>query len=165
MSTGKYNLIQLNSIYLTNDATSTGTPCKTSVSGLDALTFDFTGVTVLALDGTPYNQVFDNYKKGLPLTIKITQTTDTRLDELASLLTTLVTAESSVLVQITGSTGDFTLNCLPAFPKPLEFSGDFQNSYVKDITLNFVVQSAAYPVTLSTGAFTLTGVSIGASVV
>lgn len=160
MVTGKYNLIQLGSVYITADGTSSGKPCRAEVEGLDALSSDYTGVTVIALDGTPYNQIQQTAKKGLPLVIKIFQTTDTRLDALKSQIESLISGFSSVLVQITGSTGTFAVNCLPAFPKPLEFTGEFQNSYIKNITLNFVVQSQAYILTVNPGALTLTGQSV-----
>jgi hypothetical protein len=105
---------------------------------------NYTGNTVIALSGMPYNQIFQNTLKGLFFTIKVFQTLDTRLDSLFTLLGTMLSGSTTVQVDIEGDTGDFSVNCLPAYrgdTPPIGFTGAFQSNQIKDITINFVIES------------------------
>lgn len=153
----RYNTIQIDSIYLTSTGLSNGSPCKSSVEGLDALSLDYQGQTVIALDGTPYNQYTTNNKRGLPLKIKLSQLSETVLESLIALMDSTISGATTNLIRITGDTGDFVLNCLPAFPQPIEFPGDFQNDRIRDVTLNYVVNSQTYILTATAGTLSITG--------
>src|SRR5687768_7488140 len=69
-TTGRYNLISLGSIYFTKTGLSTGAPCRTEVTGLDALSLSFTGQTIIAIDGTPYVQTVSPIR-GVPVSVRI----------------------------------------------------------------------------------------------
>lgn len=156
-TTGRHNLIRINSVWLTSTGLSGGTPCKTSVEGLDALKSNYTGVTVIALDGTPINQVHRNNKKGLPLSITIETVLQAEFNTLSSLLETALFGSSNVTVYISGTLGTFNFSCLPAFPKPLEFPGEFQNTRISNIKLNFVIADDLFILAAEEASLTLTG--------
>jgi hypothetical protein len=156
-TTGRYNLIRINSVYLTSTGLSGGTPCKTSVEGLDALKSNYTGSTVIALDGTPINQVYKNNKRGLPLSITIETAEQAEFNSLSALLETALFSSSEISVYINGTLGTFLFSCLPSFPKPLEFPGDFQNTRIANIKLNFVIADDLYILAAEAGSISLTG--------
>lgn len=162
--TGRYNLIQIDSLFMTSTGLSTGSPCRSSVSGLDWLSFDYQGQTLIALDGTPYNQYTTTYKRGLPLQFKFNQMSESVLESLISLISSTISGSTTNLIRITGDTGDFVLNCLPMFPKPIEFSGEFQTDQIKDVTLNYIVNSQTYLVAFNAGVYTISGSSITVTV-
>jgi hypothetical protein len=157
--TGKYSLVRINSTWITATGLSTGKPCRTIIDGLDALKSNYTGSTIIALDGTPINQVYKNNKRGLPLSITIETAEQAEFNSLSALLETALFSSSEISVYINGTLGTFLFSCLPAFPKPLEFPGDFQNTRIANIKLNFVIADDLYILAAEPGSLILTGAS------
>jgi hypothetical protein len=157
--TGKYSLVRINSTWITATGLSTGKPCRTIIDGLDALKSNYTGSTIIALDGTPINQVYKNNKRGLPLSITIETAEQAEFNSLSALLETALFSSSEISVYINGTLGTFLFSCLPSFPKPLEFPGDFQNTRIANIKLNFVIADDLYILAAEPGSLILTGAS------
>lgn len=137
----RYNLISIAGLYLTTDATSTGDLCRTEVTGLDAASFNSQGQTILAIDGTAYNQIVITNKKGLPLRIEAEQMSKELFDDLIAAIDEAMTDETTVAVSITGDTGTFSFTCLPRLPDPVEFPGSFIEERIRSVAFNFVIQS------------------------
>lgn len=156
----RYNTITIGGTYLTDTGAAGGSPCRTEVRGLESLLFNFTGSQFVALDGTPYVQTLDNQKRGLPLSVQIAQVSKSVFETLVGTIQSAVSSSSGILVTITGDTGTFRLNCLPAFPKPLEFPGTFVNERISDVTLNFTVSSDDNMLSASAGSHALAGQTV-----
>lgn len=156
----RYNTITIGGTYLTDTGAVGGSPCRTEVRGLDSLLFDFTGNQFIALDGTPYAQTLDNQKRGLPLSIQIAQVSKTVFETLVGTVQSAVSSSSGIVVTVSGDTGTFRLNCIPAFPKPVEFPGTFINERITDVTFNFTVASDAGSLSVSPLAYAVTGQAV-----
>lgn len=158
---GRYNLIQIGSAYLTSDGTASGDRCRTQVTGLGSLSLDFTGNVITALDGTPYVQVLQNRRRGLPLSVTAAQMSKALFEQLVGIVQTAVSTSTTIDVRVSGDTGVFSFKCVPGFPNPVEFPGTFIEGRVFDVTLNFIVKdnklaAEAGTLTLTGGAATLT---------
>jgi hypothetical protein len=160
MTTGRYNLISLGSIYFTKTGLSTGVPCKTEVTGLDALAVSHTGQTIIAIDGTPYVQTVAPIR-GTPISILLSVMEESVYHSVRSAINTAVSGSTTLtLTLLNGAFGDYKLTVYPSFPQPITFKGDFQSGRVKDVTLNFTVSSVGYPLSVAPGALDLTGQSV-----
>ena len=60
-----YNRVKIGPVYLTDDGTALGLPCRCEVQGADRLKLGKTGTVRLAADGTPYQYSMPNSGKGL----------------------------------------------------------------------------------------------------
>lgn len=159
MTTGRYNLISLGSIYFTKDGLSTGFPCKTTVTGLDALVMGITGQTIIAIDGTPHVQG-PQPVKGVPVSITISQMEEAVFESVRVAITAAAIGSTTLTLTLTGGAfGDFKLTVYPSFPQPMNFVGEFQSGRVKDVTLNFTVSTLGHLLDVSPGTLTLTGQS------
>lgn len=154
---GRYNTISIGSVYLTDTGAAGGSNCKTEIRGLDSLSFKHTGTVFTALDGTPYIQTVYNERKGLPLSIVIGQCSKTVFEALIGAIQSAITNSTTLDVRIAGDTGTFNFNCLPSFPKPVEFPGTFVNERIQDVTLNFVVASENGVLGAASATYSVTG--------
>jgi len=134
--TGKYNLVQLNSIYFTKDGLVTGKPCKTQITGLDALKITTAVQVQFALDGTPYLQT-SSAQKGLPVGIKYDSMQQSVFDDVVTEIQSAVDGSTSLSLSVTGDTGSFSLALVPA-EKSVVFSGDFNNGQIQNGSFNFL---------------------------
>jgi hypothetical protein len=137
----RFNSVSLDSVYLTDDGTSGGIGCKCEISGIDGLKSSYAGNVVTAVDGTPHAFILPNIGQGVPLVIKPYVITSALLGSLNSLFNTAISGDAAINVLIAGDTGSFDLSCIPALPKPLEFSGKFLNGRIYDVAINLVVVS------------------------
>jgi hypothetical protein len=137
----RFNLIQIGTLYLTDDETSTGLKAKTTVSGLDDLLNAYTGATVIPISGKPFNFTRVNDGAGVFLQLKPYVVDSDLLSDLNDLFNTALAGDSTINVVITGDTGSFDLECKPRLPKPLEFSGKFINGKIFDLSINLTVDS------------------------
>jgi hypothetical protein len=145
ISTGKYNLIQIGSIYLTDTGLSSGTPCKTEVPTLEGLLLTKTGSVQLAIDRTPYLQIVDNSKKGELVPIICDSLMQSVYNSLIAAHQAALDNKVPIAIIITGDTGTFNLTVYPSlgsrdgrFPQSIQPSGEFQNGRIKRVTLNYI---------------------------
>jgi hypothetical protein len=133
----KFYLIQLNSVYLTSDGTSSGKRCKLTVSGVENLVRTRTGFTSLAIDGTPVTQIVEQNGKGFAVEISIETLTKTVFDDLIELINNALVQSATIDLIGTGETGNFNVDVIPLMPNPFSFES-FRNNYIKNVALRFV---------------------------
>lgn len=155
----RYNTIRIGSTYLTDDGTSTGSPCRATVSGLGALWLDHAGVQFLALDGTPYTQVRQTNGRGSAVTVEVEQMPKTMFEAVIGTVQQAAAYSSTVVVDVAGDTGEFHLVCVPQFPEPVVIGGQFINGRVRGVTFNFTVVSRyqAYKLWATADSLSLNG--------
>lgn len=159
MPTGRHNLIQLSNVYFTTDGLSTGTPCKTTVTGLNVLKTGRTGQSIIVLDGTVWQQPVSI--NGAPISFSVFRMTSALLTTVSDAIRAAAIAGSNISLSITGGAfGDFYLTVAPAFPTPIEFDGEFFSNTLYDVTFNFIVQSQIYQLPITAGAYVITGNNI-----
>lgn len=139
----EYNLVNFNdTLYLTDDGLVTGRPCRVEVSGLDALALPYAGNVTSAADGTPYAFVIAHHGQGAVLKLSPAVITTSVLASIKSVFQTAIAAEETINLKLTGGDlGNFDLECLPLFPRPIEFSGKFLEGNIYDVVLGLVVRS------------------------
>lgn len=114
-----------------------GLPCKLSVSGVENIILTRTGVTQIAIDGTPITQLIEQNGKGKQIEINIEMMPKTVFDSLKTLLNTNIENGTSITVNGTGDTGNFSLSVVPVMPNPINFQS-FINERVRNISLKFI---------------------------
>jgi hypothetical protein len=138
----RFNTVQIETLYLTETGLSGGIPCKVEVSGLEALMLAYSGSVAIAADGTPYSFVQSNAEaQGSPIAILIEHLTTGVLSSLKTLFNAAIGGGTTLTVVINGDLGNFSLECQPLFPKPIDPSGKFRNGRIFGLTLNLIVQS------------------------
>jgi hypothetical protein len=135
-----YYHIQIGDLWLTSDETETGIPLISNIAGLDALQFAYTGNTVLALDGTPHQQV--RVLKGVPVVIDLNWVPREMFLSLVDVINTSIDDDEEIAVMLLDDSkgmGDFDLSCVPTLPDPLSFPGDFMSEKIKAVRINLTV--------------------------
>lgn len=141
-----YNLVQIGDIFLTDDGLETGVPCRTQIAGLDSMQLSHTGQINKAADGTPYAFLVENGLQGVDIEIRPFVMTDDVFDDIKDVISTALAGSTTVNVKISeGPFGNFDLNCLPLFPRPIEFPGEFINGRISDVVFRFTVASVNEP--------------------
>lgn len=128
--------IQIGDIYLTDDGTISGTPCKLEIPNLEDLLTPVVGAVVYAASGKPVIQSVP-WSKGKPFEIQIEVLTKAVWDDLKTLINTAQSADTSFSVIGTGDTGNFSLSAKPFPSKPFS-AKKFLNSRIYGISLRFI---------------------------
>jgi len=136
-----YNFVKLGSVYLTDSGLIGGTPCRTEVSGLDALQFTQTGTNTIAADGTVHQFKIDNLGKGLLLEIRPFAIMKDVFDDINTVIQDALTNDTIINITISGDTGDFDFDCIPFLPKPVEFPGDFFSEQINGVIYRFLIDT------------------------
>lgn len=143
----EFYTVKFGSVYFTDDGTSTGQACLTTVTGLDNLQVPYAGAVAKSADNTPYMFVLDFGGQGTEIKIAPMVISASILAALKEVISVAVVTGATINVLIDGDTGSYNLECLPLFKseggvKPIEFSGKFFNGQIYDCALNVVVVSA-----------------------
>ena len=158
-TTGRYNTIQLGSLYFTTDGTSAGFPCKSEVSGLEKLLLPVTGQIIDTIDGEPIMQNVQP-AKGAVISTKFSVLEQSVLFSLVSAVTAAVTGSTTQTLTLTeGAFGDFVLTVYPNLPDFISAPGDFYLTKTKEVTFNWKVKAIGRLLTASPGTLTLTAQS------
>jgi hypothetical protein len=136
------NLIQIGTIWLTEDGTNTGRRYKTRIPNLARLIPVKIGQKIVAIDGTPHmNSIRPNTKNivlGIELLVDIDKA---RFDQIVTAINTALNTNSSMALNISGHTGNFALTAKPSIPDaiafPSEFSGDTGSEHIKGTVFTF----------------------------
>lgn len=137
-----YNKVQIENIFLTDTGLVGGLPCRAQVSGLDRLQISYAGNTVKAADNTPYNFAIEHLGKGIDIEIRPFVVTETVLNDVNAVIDAAILGGTTITLGITeGPFGDFSLECLPLFPRPVEFSGEFSDDRISDAVFRFTAVS------------------------
>lgn len=133
----KFYTIQLDDIFLTDTGQESGDPCKLEVDGADALLFPFTGSTIISVDGTPINQVFETETRGRVLEIKPLVLTTELWTDIVALINTALGNSGTINIIGTGDIGNFVADAKPLMPRPFE-AKEFKNGRVKNTIFRFI---------------------------
>ena len=158
MSLPWFYTIKVGSTFLTEDGLVTGTPYISSVNGLDVARDSITTQQIIALDGTPIQQTVQPVK-GFPVTVSIPWMFRDTLNTLTAIRVASVTGATTVTLQLldnSNGTGDFLFT---TYFNSIRFPGEFMNTKVRDVTLNFTVATVGYALTASPGTLALTAQS------
>lgn len=103
--------IQIEGIYLTQTGLTGGRKCKTSVSGVDALSMDYIRTVNTSRDGTPIIQTYP-YTRGKPIEILIDILPKAVGEDLIELFNDSMLNQATLTVVGTeAETPDFTATC------------------------------------------------------
>jgi len=136
-----YNLVTIESIVLSSDGTGGGLPCRTEVSGLDALIFDKTGTVTNAADGTVHTFKLDNLGKGLLLEIRPFAIMKSVFDSINTEIQDALDNDTTLDITIVGDTGSFDFDCVPSLPRPVEFPGTFFSEQIDGVVYRFIIDT------------------------
>lgn len=136
-----YNTVQIDTLYLTDDGTSSGQACLVEIPNLSALRPRYRRTVIPVIGGPPQVQLFDNLiGEAFTMTIFLLHS-----DEYESLLTIIDTADTNtdtINVKIAGEHGDFDLECLfESISNPPEFTDD----RIPNLQITFRVASVNEP--------------------
>jgi hypothetical protein len=140
-ATGKYNLVQIGSIYLTKDGLVSGKPCKTSVKGLDAMMITTAFQVIKALSGKPYLQLSDE-QLGRPVSIEYESMDGGVFQDIVDAIQAAIDGLTTITLSVTGGAyGDFSGLTVVPDENPVRLSGDFSNTQVKSGSFHFLTTS------------------------
>ncbi len=128
-------------IWFTDDGLETGRPCLVDVTGVDSLSVPYAGNITESADNSPYLFRVPHGGQGARIRLEPFVASTSLLEDIKTLFAASVEDKVPIEVNISGDTGTFSLNCLPLFPKPIEFSGKFLDDNIYDLALNLVVVS------------------------
>lgn len=140
--TGRYNLVKIGDIYLTDTGLVDGKPCKVEVSGVDQLKGAFSGVTVRSASNAPYTFIMNNTLKGSLLVLSPFVIMDTVLDDLEDAFDVATLAGDTLPLILEGDTGTFNLEVTGYYAdgvKPIQFTGEFNRGRIYGVKINLVV--------------------------
>lgn len=110
------------SIYLTDDGTSTGRPCKNTIENLQSLLTPISGNTTVADDGSPFTEKPLTSGKGRPFVIVIPWSRTAVYTSIKTLIDYCVAQGTAVRVVGTNGPAGFDVDASPNFaPVPLGF--------------------------------------------
>lgn len=118
-----------------------GSPCRCKVTGLDALTLLYAGSIAVSANGTPYLFKIPHAGQGTIIQIAPFVLTKNVLDDITALINEVIEDDVTIRVNIAGDIRTYDLNCMPFFPKPVEFSGEFLDNQIFDSAINLIVLS------------------------
>lgn len=139
----RFNLVNINDIYFTRDGTISGVKCRINVTGLEDLLLNKVGRNDFDADGNAY--VFFVDRNAVTLTLEIEYLRKDVFDDIIQEIQTAMTDQLVLALGISGELGDYNLDVLPLFPKPVKVSGKFGTNRIDGITISFVTAPAEEP--------------------
>ncbi len=132
----KFYEIQIGAIYLTGTGLVSGEKCKLGVTGADALRSNFTGSTIVSIDGTPINQIFET-NRGKILEIVVSILTQSVFTGVVALINTALSNSGTIRIIGIGDIGNFDVFAVPLLPRPFE-AQEFKNGRIKNVIFRFI---------------------------
>lgn len=116
----EYNFVQIDNLYLTDDQTDTGMPCRVDIGNLAKFRMLKRTATVPIIEGPSQVQLFSQIGETFPMQISLLRTVD--YEALLTLLNTAATNKTTNNIKIDGELGTFDLDCtLVSIDQPGEF--------------------------------------------
>lgn len=137
----RFYTLQIGSVYMTSTGASDGRPLRLRIDGLGALRTSYAGVTRSGADGTPYTTAINNGTKGRPLSVRIDFLPAAVFELLVTAINNAIAGNTTITLVGAGDLGEIDLAAVPAMPEPIQASGEFSGSILRDVTLNFVTAS------------------------
>lgn len=137
-TTGKYPLVQIESIYLTKDGLVTGKPCQIILEGFDKLATTKDHGVITALDGTPYIQTVDTML-GKPVAIRFVQMAESVYDSIVTEIQNVLDGSKSELdIEVSNyAYGTFSIDVVPDV-NPVRHTSEQSFDYVKNGSFHFL---------------------------
>jgi len=130
----RFNLIQIEDIYLTSDGTSGGSRCKNEIPDLIRLRTAKRRTLVDLIEGPSQVQLFDNLI-GESFTIRVQYIKKSVLDDVIEIIDLADSNHEFITVKITGGDiGEFDLEC--QF-EAITGGSQFSNGIVKSVDISF----------------------------
>lgn len=137
-----FNLISIESTWLTNTGEETGRPCKTVIQEIGSYSIPYhLGSLNESLDWTQYQGIVPGLK-GEKLTIQIHKIAESVLDEIKTTVEAWLTTGTPFNVTLTRGTRSYDFDCKGVFGggvKPIEHADDFEDGYYFNVTLHFII--------------------------
>lgn len=134
----KFYRVKFDDIFLTKDGTNSAIPAKLQVVGADALLSPFTGSTIISIDGTPVNQVFEVETKGRTLEVRVeTYLLEPVWESIVELINDRLADGGTINVVGAGDVGDFDVDAKPLLPRPFE-AQEFENERILKPIFRFI---------------------------
>lgn len=138
-----YSLVNIGGVWLTDDGTETGGPCRVLISGLNKLRLTRRGANTLTADGSSVLFTAANEKKGIDLIFNVAAETHEVLEDLYDAINALLDTDDDVQITITGDEGDFDVNCHPLYqPDPIEYDPDVSDGVVNGLVIRMRTRSS-----------------------
>jgi hypothetical protein len=136
--------VQIDSVWLTDDGTETGKPCRITIEGINGLIVANVGNVTVSDDGTPFRETPQTPTGGgRPFAIKAAWLNSTQFDAIKAVLDAAALAGSAFQVTGTGTPGDFDVqaqvNDNPTYIAADSFSGEA----LRGVTINLITVSGA----------------------
>lgn len=128
----RFNVVSIDGIYLTQNGTISGDPCKVEVEGLDNLVIVKKRVNIQASDGEVYSQITPANNKGIVIGIQISYLAQSLYEDINTIFNNKSTT-GVITLTVSGPTGIWTLSTIPA-EDPIDFTGKFSGDIIENVT-------------------------------
>lgn len=131
--------VKIGDIWLTNDGTEDGLPCKVEVPNAAILLETDIGNVAIGADGVPFREMpLTPTGAGRPFAVLVKFMTKAVYDALKAALDTAASSSAEFQVTGTGTPGDFDVNAI-VFDNPVYINfGSFSGNNLKDVIVSFV---------------------------
>jgi len=134
----RYNEVKIDTVYLTSTGLVGGKPCKVNVPGLEQLQTTKTGQVANSANGTPYLQLIDFEHRGIKIQVETEWMSKTVYDSIVAIHEASKNGGTTIPIEISGDTGDFTFDVVCAIPQDISFEG-FSNEYIRRAVFRYVI--------------------------
>jgi hypothetical protein len=133
----RFNLIEIDGIYLTSNGLISGKPCKIQVKGLNRFATTKTGQIQNSANGTPYAQLIDFSHKGLELELLADFMAKSVFDSIVESFEDSKNDATTFPLIINGDTGNYSLTAMPKIPDDIDWAG-FSGGIIKGATFRVI---------------------------
>ncbi|MGB4823407.1 MAG: hypothetical protein WBP82_00695 [Leuconostoc mesenteroides] len=131
----RFHLVQIDTVYLTDDGLITGKPCKTNVTGLGLFGVDKVGTTRPQASGRPRTQLA--LRKNAPIEVSIDFIHIDVYDEILERFQESLDDDTDFSLNISGIGTTLTITAVPDFPNHTKWGGEFSADTMKNVTFSF----------------------------
>jgi hypothetical protein len=146
---GEFYLVQIGSVYLTDDGSGSGNACLTKVDGLSKLFLDHEGATNIPLSGKPWNNTREISGNNVQLVSKPFAVKEAQLEDIKDLIDAADGAHSAITVIVSNGPGSVSVDCDPFWDEsgtpPLNFGGNFFDDDLFDVEVRFITRGFTPP--------------------
>ena len=128
--------IRIHGIFLTEDGTTAGLPCKLSVENVEDLLTTVAGNVRLSANGTPIFQLVE-WTAGKQFAVRVSTLTKDVWLSLCELLNTTLEEDVAISIEGSGDIGDFTVSAKPFPQKPFAAEA-FINGRIINAVFRFI---------------------------
>ncbi len=132
-----WNLIQINSLYLTDNQSAGGVKYISVVRGLDQLAVTASIQVIKSLSGKPH--LNSTALLGKPISIELENILETDHDAVVDIIQAYIDDATAITLSFTGAPyGDFSNISVVPDENPVRFSGEFENGRIRKVSYHFL---------------------------